>query len=73
MTKADLDNHVAVFAFDLLYLNDEPLLLKTLEERRELLRTTFKETKGNFYFAQSTATQFFKKRFLFFKLESEVM
>jgi ATP-dependent DNA ligase len=44
VTKADLDNHVAVFAFDLLYLNDEPLLLKTLYERREILRTTFKET-----------------------------
>lgn len=30
ITKADLDNHVAVFAFDLLFLNGEPLITKTL-------------------------------------------
>ena len=54
ITKADLDNHVAVFAFDLLLLNGEPLIKKTLQERRQILRTTFKETKGNFYFAQNT-------------------
>jgi len=53
ITKADLDNNVAIFAFDLLYYNDEPLIFKTLKERRQLLREVFKEIPGKFYFASS--------------------
>ena len=54
MTAADLKNHVAVFAFDLLYLNNEPLLVKTLEQRRQILKSTLSECQGKLYFAQSS-------------------
>lgn len=37
--------------FDLLYLNGEPLVKKTLKERRELLRNNFKEVEHQFSFA----------------------
>ncbi|KZV87084.1 hypothetical protein EXIGLDRAFT_697865 [Exidia glandulosa HHB12029] len=38
----DIQVRVCLFAFDLLYLNGEPLLHKSLEDRRELLRQHFK-------------------------------
>lgn len=44
---------VAVFAFDLLYLNGEPLVRKAFKERRELLKKSFKEIEGEFLFAKS--------------------
>lgn len=44
---------VCLFAFDLLHLNDKPLITLTLEERRKLLRENFNETPGRFMFAQS--------------------
>ena len=37
----DLKVQVCVFAFDMLYLNGEPLLRKTLSERRDHLRASF--------------------------------
>ena len=43
VTKEDLDNHVCIFAFDLLFLNGERLLNKTLFERRTILKETFKK------------------------------
>ena len=43
---------VAVVAFDILYLNCEPLLDITLRRRRELLFERFKST-GLFHFAKS--------------------
>ncbi|CAO3611023.1 unnamed protein product [Cunninghamella blakesleeana] len=43
---------VAIYVFDCLYLNGESLLQKSLQERRELLRESFLETKNEFYFAQ---------------------
>ncbi len=44
---------MAVFAFDLLYLNGEPLVKKTFRERRELLHKNFKEVEGEFVYAKS--------------------
>lgn len=46
ITKADLENHVAIFGFDLLYLNDKPLLQQSLYDRRKLLKETFKVVPG---------------------------
>lgn len=39
---------VCVFAFDLLYLNGQPLVKRPLAERRELLRTHFNEVEGTY-------------------------
>ena len=50
----DITVHVCVFAFDLLYLNGEPLLKQTLLERRELLRKSFKPQPQRFEFARSS-------------------
>ncbi|EJD55346.1 ATP-dependent DNA ligase [Auricularia subglabra TFB-10046 SS5] len=50
----DIQVRVCLFAFDLLFLNGEPLLHKTLEERRELLREHFTVVPGEFDFAKSS-------------------
>ncbi|KAF7339486.1 DNA ligase [Mycena sanguinolenta] len=50
----DIQVRVCLFAFDLLYLNGEPLLKKTLQERRELLRKHFQVVAGEFDFAKSS-------------------
>jgi DNA ligase 1 len=44
---------VCIFAFDLLYLNGEALVTKTLKERRELLYASFSEIPGEFMFAKA--------------------
>jgi DNA ligase-1 len=44
---------VIYLAFDLLYLNGQSLLMKTLAERRALLRASFQAIPGKFAFAQS--------------------
>ncbi|KAL0084780.1 ATP-dependent DNA ligase [Phycomyces blakesleeanus] len=50
--EEDIKVQVVVFAFDCLYLNGESLLRLPLEERREKLRSAFKETENEFYFAR---------------------
>ncbi|KAF9044554.1 ATP-dependent DNA ligase [Hymenopellis radicata] len=50
----DITVRVCLFAFDLLYLNDEPLLHKSLHERRALLRDHFTPVHGEFDFAKSS-------------------
>ncbi|BGP20443.1 ATP-dependent DNA ligase Cdc17 [Rhodosporidiobolus nylandii] len=44
---------VHLFAFDMLYLNGEPLLEKNLRERRALLREHLQPVEGEFAFATS--------------------
>ncbi|KAK0709094.1 ATP-dependent DNA ligase [Lasiosphaeria miniovina] len=44
---------VCVFAFDLLYLNGESIVEKSLRERRELLRQSFQQVEGEFSYATS--------------------
>ncbi|KJZ76076.1 DNA ligase 1 [Hirsutella minnesotensis 3608] len=47
----DVKVKVCVFAFDLLYLNGQPVVEKSLRERRELLREAFTPVEGEFGFA----------------------
>ncbi|BGP43796.1 ATP-dependent DNA ligase Cdc17 [Rhodotorula kratochvilovae] len=49
----DIKVKVHLFAFDLLYLNGEPLLEKNLRERRALLREHLQPVEGEFAFAES--------------------
>lgn len=44
--EAEIKVQVCVFAFDLLYLNGQPLVKLPLADRRELLRTHFNEVEG---------------------------
>ncbi|PLN84898.1 ATP-dependent DNA ligase [Aspergillus taichungensis] len=48
----DVKVKVCVFAFDLLFLNGEPTVKKSLRERRELLHESFNTMEGEFQFAQ---------------------
>ncbi|KAF8754706.1 DNA ligase [Rhizoctonia solani] len=50
----DIQVRVCLFGFDLLYLNGESLLRKTLEERRKLLREHFTEVDCEFAFAKAS-------------------
>ncbi|GJC90488.1 DNA ligase 1 [Colletotrichum liriopes] len=47
----DVKVKVCVFAFDLLYLNGEAIVEKSLRERRELLENAFQPVEGEFSFA----------------------
>ncbi|OIW33508.1 ATP-dependent DNA ligase [Coniochaeta ligniaria NRRL 30616] len=49
----DVKVKVCVFAFDLLYLNGEAIVEKSLRERRELLHKAFLPVEGEFHFATS--------------------
>ncbi|KAH8909621.1 ATP-dependent DNA ligase [Coniochaeta sp. PMI_546] len=49
----DVKVKVCVFAFDLLYLNGEAIVEKSLRERRELLHKAFLPVEGEFGFATS--------------------
>ncbi|XP_050204842.1 DNA ligase 1 [Mercurialis annua] len=48
---SDIKINVCIFAFDILYLNGEPVIHKQLEERREKLYDSFEEEAGYFQFA----------------------
>ncbi|KAI0724588.1 ATP-dependent DNA ligase [Cerioporus squamosus] len=50
----DIKVRVCLFAFDLLYLNGEPLLQKELSERRELLKQHFQPVELEFQFAKAS-------------------
>lgn len=47
----DVKVKVCVFAFDLLYLNGEPVVEKSMRERRDLLKEAFVPVEGEFAFA----------------------
>ncbi|KAH9486949.1 DNA ligase 1 [Psilocybe cubensis] len=53
----DITVQVSLFAFDLLYLNGEPLLQLPLYRRRELLREHFVVVPGEFGFAKSSDSE----------------
>ncbi|TRY68924.1 hypothetical protein TCAL_03022 [Tigriopus californicus] len=50
--EKDIKVQVAIFAFDLLYLNGEALVRKPFQERRDLLKKHFQEVEGEFLFAK---------------------
>ncbi|KAI0825099.1 ATP-dependent DNA ligase [Trametes gibbosa] len=50
----DIKVRVCLFAFDLLYLNGEPLLQKDFAARRELLQAHFHPVAGEFQFATAS-------------------
>jgi DNA ligase-1 len=50
---SEIKVQVAIFAFDLLYLNGEPLVRKPFSERRRLLKENFSEVHGEFFYAKS--------------------
>ncbi|XP_029155818.1 DNA ligase 1 isoform X2 [Nylanderia fulva] len=54
--EEDIKVQVCVFMFDLLYLNDEPLVKEPFAKRRELLKQHFKEVEGEWKFANSMNT-----------------
>ena len=49
---SDITVKVCVFAFDFLFYNGEPLVKKSLRERRDLLHEAFSPVEGEFAFAQ---------------------
>ena len=51
--ESEIKVQVAVFGFDLLYLNGEALVRKPFKDRRQLLKEHFKEVEGEFLFAKS--------------------
>ncbi|KAK7058984.1 ATP-dependent DNA ligase Cdc17 [Paramarasmius palmivorus] len=53
----DIQVRVCLFAFDLLYLNGEPLLHKSLSERRKLLGEHFQPVPFEFQFAKSSDSE----------------
>jgi DNA ligase-1 len=53
----DVKVKVCVFAFDLLFLNGEAVVAKSLRERRELLHTAFTPVEGEFAFATTMDSQ----------------
>lgn len=55
-TEDDIKVQVCVFMFDLLFLNDEPLVTRPFVERRNLLRKHFKETEGIWQYATALDT-----------------
>jgi DNA ligase 1 len=52
---------ICLFAFDLLYLNGEPLIKKTFKERRAILHETFTEDQGKLMFAKSKDAESFEE------------
>lgn len=51
--ETEITVQVCLFAFDILQFNGESLIEKSLRERRELLKTHFKEVEDEFFHAQA--------------------
>jgi len=51
VSAESIEVQVCLFAFDILFLDGEPLLEKSFRERRALLYSNFHEVPGEFYFA----------------------
>lgn len=51
VVMSDIKVNVCIYAFDMLYLNDQPLIQKELKVRREHLYSSFEEEPGFFQFA----------------------
>lgn len=53
MVRKDIKVQVCIYGFDLLYLNGESLITKSLSDRRDALRTQFDVVPAKFEFASS--------------------
>ncbi|UYV82101.1 LIG1, partial [Cordylochernes scorpioides] len=53
VAEQDIKVQVCLFVFDLLYLNGESLVTKSLRERRDLLNSAVREIPNEFQFAKS--------------------
>lgn len=51
--EKDIKVHICLFAFDILYLNGESMVNKTLSERRQLMVDNLQPIEGKFSFATS--------------------
>lgn len=51
VNEADITVHICLFAFDLLYFNNESLIRKSLQERRKVMHDNFTVIDGKFQFA----------------------
>jgi DNA ligase-1 len=51
VNEKDIKVHICLFAFDLLYFNDEPLITKSLAQRREILFNNIKPIPGKLQLA----------------------
>ncbi|KAJ6715706.1 DNA LIGASE 1/3 FAMILY MEMBER [Salix koriyanagi] len=51
VVMSDIKVNVCIYAFDMLYLNDQPLIQEELKVRREHLYSSFQEEPGCFQFA----------------------
>ncbi|KAF2321739.1 hypothetical protein GH714_001993 [Hevea brasiliensis] len=56
VVMSDIKVNVCIFAFDMLYLNGEPLIQKQLEVRRQRLYDSFEEDPGYFQFATAVTS-----------------
>ena len=50
IVESEIKVQVALYAFDCLYLNGEPLLREPMSKRREALYSAFQEVPGEFFF-----------------------
>ncbi|KAK8794870.1 hypothetical protein WA158_001850 [Blastocystis sp. Blastoise] len=55
VNKEDVKVNVIIFCFDILYLNGECIIEKTLQDRQELLHNTIHEKEGRFMYATHMA------------------
>ncbi|ODQ78095.1 hypothetical protein BABINDRAFT_15064 [Babjeviella inositovora NRRL Y-12698] len=54
--ERDIKVHICLFAFDMLCLNGEPLIMKSLAERRGLMESVLSPVEGKFQYATTMNT-----------------
>ncbi|RWR91077.1 DNA ligase 1-like protein [Cinnamomum micranthum f. kanehirae] len=64
---SDINVQVCIFAFDILYLNGQPLLQEQLKVRREHLYDSFEELPGTFQFATAIISSSLEEIHKFFE------
>jgi len=59
--KEDLETQVCLYAFDLLFVNDQSMLKKNFIDRRTTLHKSFKKEHGHFHFAEYQDAESFEE------------
>ncbi|KAJ3120300.1 tRNA ligase [Nowakowskiella sp. JEL0407] len=57
VSSDEIQVKVCIFAFDIVYVNGNTLIDKSLKERRDILFSTFAEVEGEFQFAQHMTSE----------------